>query len=374
MADVSSTLRAWSGTAGSNNPSGSTTIGAGLDDNLREMQAVTRKFLAGKGTAIASAATMDLTTMDGYYASVTGNTTVTGLGTESAGISYWLRTASTPQFTHGAAAIVLPGGANLVAAAGDIFRFTSEGSGVWVLSGFLPAGITGTGSMVRATAPTLSGANLGSSTVATTQAASDNSTKVATTAYIDRGSSGASLVLIDTKTASSSSSLDFTTGISSTYDFYVFRLVNVLPATDSVHLYFRVSTDGGSTFKQAASDYNWAIYGTSTLGTGGTSSGGGTVAQIALTSTVASFTMANTANGGWCGTLTLVAPSSTAAHKRVSYEGIYLNKEAGTSTQAAVGGGGAYIGATTAINAVQFFHSSGNIASGTIYLYGVRKT
>lgn len=186
MADVASTLRAWSSTPGSNSPSGSTNIGAGLDDNLREIQAVTRKFLASKGTAIASAATMDLTTMDGYYASVTGNTTVTGLGTEVAGISYYLRFASTPQITHGASAINLAGAASRVMVAGDVMRVTSEGSGVWVETGFWPnAAYTGTGSQVRATAPTLSGANLGSSTVATTQTAGDNSTKIATTAYVD---------------------------------------------------------------------------------------------------------------------------------------------------------------------------------------------
>jgi hypothetical protein len=42
MADVSSNLYQWSTTAASNNPAGSTTIGTGLDDNLREIQAVVR--------------------------------------------------------------------------------------------------------------------------------------------------------------------------------------------------------------------------------------------------------------------------------------------------------------------------------------------
>lgn len=42
MADVSSNLYQWSVTPASNNPAGSTTIGTGLDDNLREIQAVVR--------------------------------------------------------------------------------------------------------------------------------------------------------------------------------------------------------------------------------------------------------------------------------------------------------------------------------------------
>lgn len=42
MADVSSNMYQWSTTAASNAPSGATTIGTGLDDNLREIQAVAR--------------------------------------------------------------------------------------------------------------------------------------------------------------------------------------------------------------------------------------------------------------------------------------------------------------------------------------------
>jgi hypothetical protein len=39
MADITANLDAWSSTEGSNSPSGSTTIGTGLDDNLRAVQA-----------------------------------------------------------------------------------------------------------------------------------------------------------------------------------------------------------------------------------------------------------------------------------------------------------------------------------------------
>ena len=42
MADVPSTITSWSTTAASNSPAGSTSIGTGLDDNLREIQAVFR--------------------------------------------------------------------------------------------------------------------------------------------------------------------------------------------------------------------------------------------------------------------------------------------------------------------------------------------
>lgn len=63
--------------------------------------------------------------------------------------------------------------------------FDTAGSGnSFSINGVAATANTGTGSVVRATSPTLVTAALGSST-ATTQSAKDNSTKVATTAYVD---------------------------------------------------------------------------------------------------------------------------------------------------------------------------------------------
>jgi hypothetical protein len=41
------------------------------------------------------------------------------------------------------------------------------------------------------------------------------------------------LVLLSTQTASSSASLSFTSGIDSTYDSYVFKFINIHPATNA---------------------------------------------------------------------------------------------------------------------------------------------
>lgn len=161
MADISQSLPAWSTTASSNAPSGSTSIGSGLDDNLRAIQATVRQFLASQGTNISSAATIDLSTADGYYIVITGSTgPVTSLGTVAAGISYWLKFSSTPTITHNGTSLILPGAANYTCVAGDILRFTSEGSGNWRCTGLLPAngfvpGVVGTQTIwVPATAMT----------------------------------------------------------------------------------------------------------------------------------------------------------------------------------------------------------------------------
>ena len=58
------------------------------------------------------------------------------------------------------------------------------------------------------------------------------------------------LVLLEQHTASSSATLDFTASITSAYDDYLIELVNVVPATNTVDLYMRVSTDGGSTLSK----------------------------------------------------------------------------------------------------------------------------
>jgi hypothetical protein len=183
MADIASTWRLWSTTASANQPTSATTIGSGLPDNLQTLQAVPRKYLASYGSAIASAATMDLSTMDGYAASVTGNTTVTSLGAEAVGISYLLTFASTPMFKNGAN--LLLGGSDITFAAGDVATFISEGGGVSRLTGFRSgSGMTGTGAIVRASAPSIASPALTGTPTAPTAAAGTSTTQIATTAFV----------------------------------------------------------------------------------------------------------------------------------------------------------------------------------------------
>ena len=65
------------------------------------------------------------------------------------------------------------------------------------------------------------------------------------------GLSGGAMNLISTQTASSSSTISFTSGIDSTYDEYVFKWINCHPATNSVTFQMNVSIDGGSNYNVA---------------------------------------------------------------------------------------------------------------------------
>ena len=56
---------------------------------------------------------------------------------------------------------------------------------------------------------------------------------------LEAGDVGGSLVLISTSTASSSAIYDFTSGIDSTYKEYIFKFINIHPATDNAQFLFK---------------------------------------------------------------------------------------------------------------------------------------
>ena len=75
-----------------------------------------------------------------------------------------------------------------------------------------------------------------------------NDRSMASITSLPSGVSGSSLVLISTQTASSSSTINFTSGIDSTYKEYVFKIINCHPASDEVDFSFQGSTNTGSSY------------------------------------------------------------------------------------------------------------------------------
>lgn len=138
MSDVASNLDTWSQTSASNSPAGTVNIGTGLDDNLREIQAVVRKYLATKGADIASAATTDLSTATGHRVDITGTTTITAFGTLTAGMWKILKFTGALTLTHNGTSLQLPGSANITTANGDFCMATSLGSGNWEVNWYQP--------------------------------------------------------------------------------------------------------------------------------------------------------------------------------------------------------------------------------------------
>ena len=164
-ANVSTNLASWSTTESSNAPAG--TDSSDIDAEFRMIQKVVRQYLASKGADIASGATVDLSAATGNYVHVTGTTTITALGTVSAGMRFMLVFDGALTFTHNATSLILPGAANITTAAGDRCEVVSLGSGNWrcfwftrasglpVVGSYLPlAGGTMTGDI------TMSGASI----------------------------------------------------------------------------------------------------------------------------------------------------------------------------------------------------------------------
>jgi microcystin-dependent protein len=117
--------------AANNSPAGTDAIGTTADDYFRSIQAVIRAGLAHKGADIASATTTDLGAVAGFFHDITGTTTITGLGTVSAGIPKAIKFEGALTLTHNATSLILPGAANITTADGDVAWLISEGSGNW---------------------------------------------------------------------------------------------------------------------------------------------------------------------------------------------------------------------------------------------------
>lgn len=115
-----------------------TGLGAGVvaGDSLRFEQL----FSQGAEQDIASAATVDIGSLNTTIARITGTTTITSFGTNYNGPRY-IRFAGALTLTHNASTLILPGNANITTAAGDRAILTpigNPGSG-WQVVAYVPA-------------------------------------------------------------------------------------------------------------------------------------------------------------------------------------------------------------------------------------------
>jgi hypothetical protein len=193
--------------------------------------------------------------------------------------------------------------------------------------------------------------------------ASDSATKVPTQqsvkAYVD-DVGAPDYVLISTATASSSASISFT-DLSSTYSAYIVYFDSVVPATDGVNFILRTSTDNGSTYDSGATDYSWGGLVSTEGGTLGSSSSTGTTGFTIY------FAAGNDTNESAAGHIKLFNPSKTSLTRIETQASVDLTDGTiqfrhhhGRRNSAAD------------VDAIQFLMSSGNIATGNFYLYGIK--
>jgi len=176
------------------------------------------------------------------------------------------------------------------------------------------------------------------------------------------------ITLISSQTASASASISFTSGLTSTYKAYKFVFVNIHPETSNIIFQFNFSTDGGSNYnvtktttffraRHREDDSVTALaYNTSE-----------DLAQSTGFQTIL-FDSGNDSDDNNSGEMSLYNPSSTTYVKH------FIGRVSNTNITAQAGDNyfAGYANTTSAINAVQFKFSSGNIDAGTIYLYGIK--
>ena len=178
--------------------------------------------------------------------------------------------------------------------------------------------------------------------------------------------SGGALTLLQTQTASSSATIDFTSNIDSTYKEYIFKCYDIHPATDDAN--FSVNfRDGGSSFDATKTTTVFRAYQNESGTT--TSLGYNTATDLAQSTGVQIFGKGQGSDNDQCcvGQIHLFDPSNTTFVKHFIVtsntveSGDYLNNYY-------IAG---YCNTTSAIDGAQFKFSSGNIDSGELQLYGV---
>ncbi len=197
----------------------------------------------------------------------------------------------------------------------------------------------------------------------------NNSISAITTA----GTLSANMVLIKEQTASSSSSISFVHGSSdvvldSTYPIYVFKFINLNPATDDKKFQFNLSTDSGSNYNVSKTSTYFSAYhnesgsSTSLAYRTGNDLANGTGVQVFTESA------GNGSDESAVGELTLFNPSSTTFVKHfIARTSTYYVSDYAMDVYTA-----GYANTTSAINAIQFSVESGGNFDGTIKLYGIK--
>ena len=182
-----------------------------------------------------------------------------------------------------------------------------------------------------------------------------------------------SLTHIKTLTASSSSTLSFVNGSSdvvldSTYPIYVFKFIGIHPSANNRAIKFNMSTDTGSNYNVTKTSTAFYAYHNEA---GNDSAVGYVTGEDHAQDT--GFAFLSNGTGGdndqaISGEMFLFNPSSTTFVKHYTSKAINY----GPSDYAYEWRMAGYGNTTSAVDAIQFKMSSGNIDAGTIKLYGIK--
>ena len=193
-----------------------------------------------------------------------------------------------------------------------------------------------------------------------------NNSSLANITSLPASITGGALTLVSSQTASASASLEFS--MDSTYDSYVFKFINIHPATDDVNFEFQASTNNGSSYGVTA---------TTTVFRAGHSEGDATPTfgyftndDLAQSTSYQRLDAGRTGNGTdehFSGKLQIFNPSSSTYVKHFITVGeAYKSNDQAMNSYIA-----GYFNTTSPVTNLKFQMSSGNIDDGIIKMYGV---
>lgn len=342
---------------------------------------LTTKTTSGTGVVFPQA-THNIINSDGtnmFFSVATGTGTVTSIGTgtgltggpitTSGSISVATNGITDALFRQSAALTVVGNASNATANTADI-AFGTDGfvlkrSGTSLVTGLITtANITAlniTTALINNLAVTTGKLDNLSVTVAKMSSGAATVGQVATAdgsgnvSYVSPSGGNAPL---DTKIAFNSSSLDFTSSITSTNSEYVLKFVDVILSGNTANFTLLGSINGGSSYLSSYQYRNFCFRNGSTFSFGGQDDAG------AIFLIAPGFGLG--ANGLWNGEIVITNPGGTTSNKGV--ESSFTVSNSGASDGGILTNGG-YIKTTSAVNAFRIIPDSGLIVSGTIYMY-----
>ena len=194
-----------------------------------------------------------------------------------------------------------------------------------------------------------------------------NGTTLLDAGALDSGVATGSMTLLSTLTANNTATLDFTSGINSTYKEYIFKFINIHPSTNDEDLTFQVDTGTNTNYNQTITSTAFQVF-------HGEDGNNGALAYKAdrdqIQATAFQPICQDIGNGNdesGSGHLHLFNPSSSSFVKH--FVGLVTNVYSGDAAIQIYSAG--YINTATAITRIRFKMSSGNFDQGIIKMYGV---
>lgn len=180
------------------------------------------------------------------------------------------------------------------------------------------------------------------------------------------GGGTGSTVLLATGTAANSTSIDFATFFSASYDQYLITFTNVIPATNAVIFQCLLGTGAGPSYITA--NYQWTNF--VAVGAGSYQAFSNTSDSAVDLTPSSTYMLSSTAgNGGVSGTMWL---SGTNASSKVAIGNADFSFVA--SNADFVRNMSGFMQPAATFTAIRFIMSSGNITSGVFRLYGLKNT